>query len=390
MKESDIIKFECNCKEKRLKTCSHRVTEGLLSHKELDIYPAQHHRFYEEYRKKGIISDTKNDKVLYEYLKSNNLLGEKLCYLEIAYKLVLDDYKKERYYLDLNVDSMMDYLYWSYGNPDDMDNLLREHLVKKAMADYKCNCKEYWKHTCINYARALRYMDDMWDGMPALYIPYVNEYTHRRIISQRKNDEILYKYILKNNLLEDDLCYYTLACKLCIEENNYLLIDHEGNLKFLIDYLVWSYGLPYDESNYLRNQIKLKNQKEIKEKYKNSIHKRRIGQAEYREDLIKYYGKCQICGIENKGLLVASHIKDFSKSENNEAVDLYNGFLFCDGHDGLFDKGLISFTDEGNVMISSQLSKHDLDIIKPETIKLDVLEKQKKYLKWHRENKFKK
>ncbi|NRY59877.1 hypothetical protein DZE40_000972 [Clostridium beijerinckii] len=370
--------------------CKKQVTGWLEQYDELEMYPSQYHIYYEEYRARGIISDTKNDKVLYNYLIDNNLLGEDLCYLEIARKLVLKD---DEYYLNKeeeNIDSMRDYLYWSYGNPTDMDNLLRRHFVKNAMADYKCNCREKWKNSCINYARALRYVDNMWDCMPALYIPYVNEYTHRRIISQRKNDEILYKYILKNNLLEDDLCYYTLACKLCIEENNYLLMDHEGNLKFLIDYLVWSYGLPYDESNYLRNQIKLKNQKEIKEKYKNSIHKRRIGQAEYREDLIKYYGKCQICGIENKGLLVASHIKDFSKSENNEAVDLYNGFLFCDGHDGLFDKGLISFTDEGNVMISSQLSKHDLDIIKPETIKLDVLEKQKKYLKWHRENKFKK
>lgn len=230
----------------------------------------------------------------------------------------------------------------------------------------------------------------MWDGMAALYIPYVNEYTNRRIISQQKNDEFLYKYILKNNLLEDDLCYYSLACKLCIEENNYLLIGREGNMKFLIDYLVWSYGLPYDENNYLRNQIKVRNRKEIKEKYKNSIHKIRIGQAEYREDLLKYYGKCQVCGIENRDLLIASHIKDFSKSGNQEAIDLYNGFLLCKAHDGLFDKGLISFTDEGNSMASSKLSKRDLDIIKIEDIKINVLKEQKKYLKWHRENKFKK
>ena len=68
---------------------------------------------------------------------------------------------------------------------------------------------------------------------------------------------------------------------------------------------------------------------------------------------------------------------------------MYNGFLFCDGHDGIFDKGLISFTDEGNVMVSSKLSKQDLYIIKPETIKLNILDAQKKYLEWHRENRFK-
>lgn len=258
MEKSDIIKFECNCKEKWLKTCNHRVTEGLLSHEELDMYPAQHRRFYEEYRTKGIISDTKNDKVLYQYLKYKNILGEKLCYLEISHKLVLKDYKKKRYCLDLNVDSVLDYLYWSYGNPDDTDNLLRRHFVKKAMADYKCNCREKWKNCCINYARALRYVDDMWDNMPALYIPYIKEYTDRGIISQQKNDKILYDYICKNDLflLEDEICYYTLACKLCIKEIDNPFFDHESNLKFLIDYLVWSYGLPYDENNILRKILK--------------------------------------------------------------------------------------------------------------------------------------
>ncbi|MCE5221641.1 MAG: hypothetical protein LLF98_10365 [Clostridium sp.] len=389
MQKTNDTKSKCNCCKECLKKCKNRTTDWLSKRTDFEMYPAQYYFFYEEYRVKDIISFTKNDKVLYNYLIDNNILGEKLCYLEIANKLLLKD---DEYYLNKeeNVDSILDYLYWSYGNPYDTDNLLRKHFVKEAMKEYKCNCKVEWEYSCINYAKALRYVEDMWDCMPALYIPYVNEYTKRRIISQQKNDEFLYKYILKNNLLEDDLCYYSLACKLLIEENSYLLIEHEGNLKFLIDYLVWSYGLPYDENNYLRKQIRFKNQKEIKEKYKTTIQKRRIGQAEYREDLIKYYGKCQICGIESRELLVASHIKDFSKSENNEATDLYNGFLFCNGHDGIFDKGLISFTDEGNVMVSSKLSKHDLDIIKPETIKMNILEEQKKYLKWHRENKFKK
>jgi hypothetical protein len=107
----DDYKFECDCLKKWNERCKHRVTDWLIQKEELEMYPAQHHRFYEEYRNKGIISDTKNDKVLYEYLKNNNLLGKRLCYLEISHKLVLEDYKNERCCLDLNVDSMMDYLY---------------------------------------------------------------------------------------------------------------------------------------------------------------------------------------------------------------------------------------------------------------------------------------
>lgn len=343
MKKSDIFKFDCNCCKEWSEKCKSRTT-WLSQRADFEMYPAQHHRYYEEYRAKGIISEAKNDEVLFKYLKSNNLLGEKLCYLEISHKLVLEDYKYDKYHLEENVDSMLDYLYWSYGEPNDTDNLLRKHFVKEAMKDYKCNCKENWEHTCINYARALRYVDDIWDGMPALYIPYINEYTDRRIISQQKNDELLYKYILKNNLLDDDLCYYSLACKLCIEENTYLLIDHEGNLKFIMDYLVWSYGLPYDENNILRkilknnnnidttnHKYKPKNKKEsnnttIKSGYVRDSRVRELALqlAEFRCEINKehdtFISKATLKNyVENHHLIPIKYYDEFKYSIDNEA-----------------------------------------------------------------------
>lgn len=257
------------------------------------------------------------------------------------------------------------------------------------MIKFQCNCKEKWSETCKTRSTDWLEQYDQLEMYPAQYHLYYEEYRARGIISDTKNDEKLYNYLKNKNLLGEKLCYLRIAYKLVLKDDKYGIYREEENIDSMLDYLKWSYGDPRNENNYLLLKIKSNNQENIIEKYRIGIHKSRIGQSEYREDLIEYYGKCQICEIENKSLLISSHIKDFSESENQEATDFYNGFLLCAGHDGLFDKGLISFTDEGDAMVSSKLSKHDLDIIKPETIKVNILEEQKKYLKWHRENKFK-
>jgi len=254
---------------------------------------------------------------------------------------------------------------------------------------FQCDCKEKWLKTCKTRSTEWLVQYDELEMYPIQYQLYYEKYRSSGIISDTKNDERLYNYLRNNNLLGEKLCYLKIAYKLVLKDDNYGIYNSEDNVDSVIDYLVWSYGNPYDENNYLLQRIRSENQEDIREKYKMGTSKIRIGHSEYREDLIKYYEKCQICGIQNKDLLVSSHIKDFSESENYEARDLYNGFLLCKGHDGLFDKGLISFTDEGNVMISRKLSKQDLDIIKPETIKINILDAQKKYLEWNRANRFK-
>lgn len=247
----------CNCCKEWSEKCKKRVTDWMEQYEKLEMYPAQYLFYYEEYRAKGIISETKNDKVLYNYLIDNNIFGESLCYLEIASKLVLDDYKNKTYKVKENIDSMLDYLYWSYGNPYDKGNLLRKYFVNKMFSKYKCNCKEEWECSCGKYTeRGLIYADDDLISIPPLHVIYFNEYALKRIIFQQKNDEMLYKYICKNNLLEDEICYYDLADKLCLKDRNDGLINHEGNVKFLVDYLYWSYGLPYDVNNILRRALK--------------------------------------------------------------------------------------------------------------------------------------
>lgn len=114
-------------------------------------------------------------------------------------------------------------------------------------------------------------------------------------------------------------------------------------------------------------------------------------QAAYRNMLIERDKSCKVCGIENKFVLRASHIKPYSTCNEQESFDVNNGLLLCTMHDALFDKGLITFT-EGKLTFSPLLTKQDLEIIKLLSIKEKINIPNKEisyYLEFHKENIFK-
>lgn len=124
---------------------------------------------------------------------------------------------------------------------------------------------------------------------------------------------------------------------------------------------------------------------ELDGKEKEIIIKSRVNQGVFREQLLKRYGKCCLCSITNSSLIIASHIKPWSESEATEKLDVENGFLFCPNHDKLFDSGLISFDDNGQIIISKSLNYNDLRTLNlSENMKIDVTEENKKYLSYHR------
>ena len=95
-----------------------------------------------------------------------------------------------------------------------------------------------------------------------------------------------------------------------------------------------------------------------------TLIKQRIGQDVFRNELlIKHGDKCQLCGIEGAGLLTASHIKPWSESNPDERLDTDNGLLLCPNHDRLFDKHIISFTADGDIMIHESLSVANQELL---------------------------
>lgn len=113
----------------------------------------------------------------------------------------------------------------------------------------------------------------------------------------------------------------------------------------------------------------------------------RIGQGKYRKDLIELWEKCSVSKCNMTDLLIASHIKPWSESSNEEKLDPYNGLLLLPNYDKLFDKHLISFDDDGRIIISPQIKKEEykkLGISANDKLS-NVFDKNKPYLKIHRE-----
>ena len=124
---------------------------------------------------------------------------------------------------------------------------------------------------------------------------------------------------------------------------------------------------------------------------KEAVVKSRVNQGVFRARLLNRYDSCCLCGVSNPQLLVASHIKPWSMCKPSEKLDVDNGFLLCAGHDRLFDLGYISFSGDGKIMISNELSKIDQIFTNVnESIKIKLTEENKEYLKYHRNNIFRK
>ena len=130
------------------------------------------------------------------------------------------------------------------------------------------------------------------------------------------------------------------------------------------------------------NQIK--NDKTLTNLEKESIILSRIGQGKFREELIELWKGCAISKFEDSKFLIASHIKPWKKSTNQEKIDKYNGLLLLPTYDKLFDLGFISFDDSGKIIISKLLNSFDQLNINNNII-IDIKNNNKKYLKYHRE-----
>ena len=122
------------------------------------------------------------------------------------------------------------------------------------------------------------------------------------------------------------------------------------------------------------------------------IVKQRVGQDTFREALLDYWGGvCAVTGIALPAILRASHAKPWADCASDaERLDVYNGFLLTANLDALFDRGLITFEDDGQLLISDRLSvelRCALELDEKRKLRW-VSERHKTYLHWHREHVF--
>jgi hypothetical protein len=125
---------------------------------------------------------------------------------------------------------------------------------------------------------------------------------------------------------------------------------------------------------------------------KEQLVKSRRGQGIFKSNVKHFEKKCRVTGVSEKQHLIASHIKPWRYSDDQEKIDGENGLLLAHHIDHLFDRGFISFAENGDLMVSNRVNPRVLEAwnINPKTNVGGFTAKQNEYLHFHRERVFKK
>lgn len=78
----------------------------------------------------------------------------------------------------------------------------------------------------------------------------------------------------------------------------------------------------------------------------------RVGQGLFKERVARLEKACRVTFVNNPVHLIASHIKPWRESTNDERLAGGNGLLLTPSIDRLFDRGFITFEDSGELVVS--------------------------------------
>jgi hypothetical protein len=113
----------------------------------------------------------------------------------------------------------------------------------------------------------------------------------------------------------------------------------------------------------------------------------RRGMGEFRSALKRRWkNQCAVTGCALSEILRASHMKPWSISNNDERLNPANGILLAAHIDALFDRGLISFSDSGAMLLSARIVAKDRTMFGlPLKLRFKLSKTEKQFLKSHRE-----
>lgn len=214
----------------------------------------------------------------------------------------------------------------------------------------------------------------------------VYKYSHaiNTISREMMERKVIAKPLKDMELYEIDLAISLIFC------DEYFITKNEIGNKMYSNALKWFRS--YVESNVFDvvaakiEERKISENVNISTTERESIVKARIGQGKFREQLLAKYGSCIISGIDISKALVASHIKPWAVSTNEERVSVNNGLLLSATYDRLYDSGLITFVNEGKLIISrfvSEENRNKLQIKNGQVYKLQSNMQMKNFLEYH-------
>jgi putative restriction endonuclease len=130
--------------------------------------------------------------------------------------------------------------------------------------------------------------------------------------------------------------------------------------------------------------------RKIPETERAALIQARRGQGQFRRNVRQVERSCRVTKVDRPEHLVASHVQPWRDSSNEERLDGENGLLLTPTIDHLFDKGFISFENQGRLIVSPVADRVSLFRMGIRTdVSMNVgafSEGQRKFLEYHREN----
>ena len=158
--------------------------------------------------------------------------------------------------------------------------------------------------------------------------------------------------------------YVRFKCELEVIDADYFEApDREGNIRAAIKFFFKIRGndTPFvlsDSSYSMQSKEPLNLFDEIQPNIteRSGLVTSRVGQGAYRKRIIyRWNSKCAVTGFDKLEVLIASHILPWADANNNQRLDVHNGLLLSPVYDALFDRHLISFDNDGKIILSDYI-----------------------------------
>lgn len=177
--------------------------------------------------------------------------------------------------------------------------------------------------------------------------------------------DMLNEKVINKPLEEMELIELDLAISIIMNTKSFIDKDEKGN-KIYSNALKKYRCYVYHNTDLGKKEIEeietLQKDKKLTETEKETLIKARKGQGLFRDKLKeKYNNRCIITDINISQVLIASHIKPWAVSNNEERLSVDNGLLLSATFDKLFDSGLITFKKDGTILISNLISKDNIE-----------------------------
>jgi len=133
--------------------------------------------------------------------------------------------------------------------------------------------------------------------------------------------------------------------------------------------------------------------KRIDATVKEALVNARVGQGLFRIEVLRLWnGRCSVTESSTLDAIRASHIKPWRDSTDSERLDSFNGIPLVASLDALFDAGLISFGESGQLLVSQELAESEREIfgIAGKSLTKAPPPESAAYLAYHREHIFRK